>query len=264
LVWKKLSLAARAAGFGRARNLAAHAEEKFPEEKMKVQRFIRKTSAMTLIELIVVCFVVAILTILVLPMLARSRPRGSHISCYNNLKQTALAYKIWAFDNNDKFPMELSVTNGGTLELMETADAWKTFQVMSNELITPKVIFCWEDSTHSGYATNWTTDLKNKISYFIGRDATDTNYAAILSGDGNFLLNNSAVKPGPFSATTNDSFTWDTTRHVNVVKTSWFTQRKTGTGNLGLADGSVQSTGNSSLKNYLSQTGFATNRFVVP
>jgi len=38
------------------------------------------------------------------------------ISCSNNLKQLGLAYQVWAGDNDGKFPMAVSVANGGALE----------------------------------------------------------------------------------------------------------------------------------------------------
>ncbi len=232
-------------------------------ECMKTHCSTKTNQAMTLIEAVVVIFVIEFLVMVLLPAIT-SRRHISRISCSNNVKQVLLAYKIWAGDNHDKFPMEVSITNGGAMELMNTADAWKTFQVMSNELSTPKVIYCPEDSLRASAATNWGDDLKNKISYFIGCDATDTNSFAILSGDSNFLLNNSAVKPSQISVTTNDSLAWDTTRHVSVVKTSWFTERKTGYGNLGLADGSVMGMTSSQLAHQIQQTGLATNRLVIP
>jgi hypothetical protein len=184
--------------------------------------------------------------------------------CTNNLKQTGLAYKIWAGDNHDKYPMEISVTNGGAMELMTTPDAWKVFQVMSNELSTPKVIYCPEDSLHGSAATNWGDDLKNKISYFIGVDANDALPSAILSGDGNFLLNDAPANYGFVNVISNATLAWDTTRHGGETKQGWFTKVKTGTGNIGLADGSVQSLSQSGLTNQLHQTGFVTNRFFIP
>ena len=219
---------------------------------------------MTLIEAVVVIFIIAFLALILLPALQPRNNRCQKIACTNNLKQLGLAYKIWAGDNNDKYPMGIFITNGGALELMNTPDAWKVFQVMSNELSTPKVIYCPEDAQHGGFATNWGDDLKNKISYFIGLDANEARPAAILSGDGNFLLNNAPANHGFVNAAANASLAWDTTRHGGEMKQGWFTKTKTGAGNLGFVDGSVQGLSQSSLTNQLQQTGFATNRFFIP
>src|ERR1043165_7756257 len=101
---------------------------------MKTHCSKQRNQAMTLIEAVVVIFVIAFLVMMFLPALLSPRHGAKRINCASNLKQLGLAYKIWAGDNNDKYPMEVSVTNGGTMELLNTADAWQTFQVMSNEL----------------------------------------------------------------------------------------------------------------------------------
>ena len=219
---------------------------------------------MTLVEVVIAIFIIVLLAAMFLPTLGPTHRRSSRIGCINNLKQLGLAYKIWEGDNGDKYPMQVSTNNGGAMELMNTPDAWKVFQVMSNELSTPKVIYCPEDSMHISAATNWGDDLKNKISYFIGLDATETNPASILSGDGNFELNNSPANHGFVKATFNDTLSWDTTRHGGEIKQGWFTKTKIGTGNIGLADGSVQSLNQTGLTNQVHQTGFATNRFFIP
>lgn len=232
---------------------------------MKTRCSNQRNQALTLIEAIVVIFVIGFLVMLLLPALARPRHRHSPlISCINNLKQLGLAYKIWAGDNNDHYPMDVSVTNGGAMEFMNTADAWRTFQVMSNELNTPKVIYCPEDSLRASYATNWGDDLKNKISYFIGLDATQNNPANLLSGDGNFILNNSPANHGFVNIAAADSLAWDATRHGRAIKQGWFSKTKIGRGNIGLADGSVQTTTSTGLTNQINQTSLATNRLFIP
>jgi hypothetical protein len=87
------------------------------------------------------------------------------------------------------------------------------FMVMSNELSTPKVLYCPSDNVHTmnnGYATNFSyTDLlgiatpavngkpavqvgepaggtaASKISYFINGDATEANPQDVMTGDDN-------------------------------------------------------------------------------
>jgi type II secretory pathway pseudopilin PulG len=177
---------------------------------MKPHCLKQRSRAMTLVEAVVVIFVIAFLVLMILPALAPRHGGGQRINCTNNLKQLGLAYRISEGDNRDKYPMELSVTNGGTLELLGGPDAWKTFQVMSNELSTPKILFCPEDLEHAGYATNFGADLKNKISYFIGLDASEANPNLLMSGDDHFLVHNSPVKPGVVEMTANTSVTWST------------------------------------------------------
>ena len=219
---------------------------------------------MTLIEAVVVIFVIAFLVMMFLPAIIRPPHHHSHISCVNNLKQLGLAYKIWAGDNNDRYPMEVSVTNGGAMELVMTADAWKVFQVMSNELCTPKIIYCPEDSLHAGIATNWGDDLKTKISYFIGLDATNSLPTTLLAGDDNFILNRAPAKSGLINVSSSDLIEWNATRHGNTTRQLWRTKSKASSGNLLLNDGSVQMVSQSGLTNQISQTGVATNRLVIP
>src|SRR6266478_5107680 len=98
-----------------------------------------------LIELLLVVLGLGILASFVLPQLARRNARSSRISCANNLKQVGLSFRTWSLDNNDRYPAQVSVTNGGTMELVESGQAWVHFLVMSNELSTPRILMCPEE-----------------------------------------------------------------------------------------------------------------------
>jgi competence protein ComGC len=97
--------------------------------------------ALTLVEVVVTIFALAVLVAMLLPAFARAKTKGGPNYCVNNLKQIGLAYRIWAGDNDGKYPFERSVTNGGTLELNSGRNAWLNYLVMSNELSTPKFWF---------------------------------------------------------------------------------------------------------------------------
>ena len=122
-------------------------------------------SAFTLFELLLVLAVVVALTAVILPALAKAKG-GSRITCYNNLKQVGLAFRVWAGDNKDQFPMQVSTNEGGAMELCLAGDVLAIFRSMSNELSTPKVLLCPEDKQRH-YGTNFGHGLqRGNISYF--------------------------------------------------------------------------------------------------
>ncbi len=209
-------------------------------------------TGMTLFEVGVVIAIMVILAALLLPAIIPGRQKPAYgIYCINNLKQVGLAYRIWEGDNSDVYPIGISLTNGGSMEMAQTGNVMQTFQVMSNELSTPVILICPEDKARIR-AANFTELANSNISYFVGVDATnEANPRAFLSGDCNFEINGNSVKPGLLSYGAGTSISWDRTRHKS-------------SGNLGFADGSVQSASTAELRNHLKQTGLATNRFAIP
>ncbi len=130
-------------------------------------------------------------------------------------------------------------------------NVWLNYLVMSNELSTPKLLICPADTERFPPATNFSTDLVGKISYFVGLNASLNFPQAVLSGDDNFEINGVPVKSGLLQLSTNHATAWTFARHKFA-------------GNIGLADGSAQQLSNSGLTNLLHQTGLATNRLAIP
>jgi prepilin-type processing-associated H-X9-DG protein len=218
---------------------------------MKPRLSNQQNAALTLVEVTIVIAVLVIVVALILPALAMAKRKTSHISCANDLKQVGIAFRLWEGDNNGKYPMVVSVTNGGAMELIATGNVAACFQVMSNEVNTPKILLCPED-TRRVYATNFSTGFGNtNISYFVGLDAVESKPQMILVGDDNLTVGGVRVQPGILNFRTNATVGWTKERHQ-------------GNGNTGLADGSVQQLTQDGLRQAFQQTGIATNRLAIP
>jgi prepilin-type N-terminal cleavage/methylation domain-containing protein len=61
-------------------------------------------NAFTLIEILVVIAIISILAALLFPVLSSAKNRSKQIGCANNLKQVALAFQMYAADNDGRLP----------------------------------------------------------------------------------------------------------------------------------------------------------------
>jgi competence protein ComGC len=232
---------------------------------MKTHCSIRRNHGLTLVELVVVIFGIAFLVALLLPALAAAKYKHSGLSCVNNLQEIGLAYRIWEGDNGDLYPTSVSVTNGGAMESAATGDVAAVFQVMSNELSTPKILVCPLDTTHT-LATNFVNGFSAKnISYFAGLDATnDSNPQMLLLGDNNFSVDGVPAKSDLLKVSTNSMVAWLPGRHPFYQPHFWESAPKHFSGNAAMNDGSVQQFRSDAFQNALVHTGLATNRFAIP
>jgi prepilin-type processing-associated H-X9-DG protein len=232
----------------------------------------QKTKGFTLIDLLIVVAVLLILGVILISTMELNTTPSRHVRCTGNLKQVGLAFRIWSGDQQDTFPQSVSITNGGAMEAALSGNVAAVFQVMSNQLMTPKILLCPTDKKRIQATTfdqsdpligKWRGNIlfggNTNLSYFFGLDAKDTSPEMFLSGDDNFLIGGThkgevGGKPPPagiLSLTTNTPIAWADTRHERQ-------------GNVGLADGSVQGFSSSALRNALANTGVETNRLALP
>jgi len=234
-----------------------------------MKSILRHKKAFTLIELLVVIAIIAILAAMLLPALAAAKRKAQKINCVNNLHQIGTAFKVWEGDNGDRYPMGVGTAKGGALENVLSARSvavnittypasgiTNVFCVMSNELSTPKVLYCTSDSAPGrNVATNFSqlgtanpggaTAGTNYIRYFICGDAADAYPQMILSGDRNIGTVDSAT-PGAYS--TAIYCTGGTGWPFSGKNWAWSAaDLHLKTGNILMADGSVQQTTPASL-----------------
>jgi prepilin-type N-terminal cleavage/methylation domain-containing protein len=240
----------------------------------------RQNTAFTLIELLVVVVIIAILATFSLSALARTKPQAQRITCSNNLKQVGLAFRTWANNHNGNNPMQvagggttLPANDAGGAAGVATAGAsylWHVYRSMSNELSTPKILFCPSESdstkvTATTFASSVTGTTASQtpyngnknVSYFVGWEAQETTPTMFLTGD-------HSVGPGVAGQNIAASNSWsnvgmalgtNATSNPPLVAAWTDSSQHQKQGNVGLGDGSVQGYSVVSMRTALANSG---------
>jgi hypothetical protein len=147
-----------------------------------------------------------LLPAMLLPALAKAKTRAQEINCVSNMKQIGLSFRVWALDNNDLFPFNVSTNNGGTLELCSPGpggfdlNGYHHLRVMSNEFSVTRILCCPADSRKP--ASDFSNLTAQNVSYQVrsGTNVSDVNPEELLATcpfHGHNLTADGAVLRGP-------------------------------------------------------------------
>ena len=127
------------------------------------------------------------------PLSSLAKSRAKRIECVGDLRETGLAFHLFANDHGGKFTTQVSTNDGGSLEFVtagyQISDntfyfSFQHFRPLASALVTPKLLACPAD-LERWPATNFNQFNNQNLSYDIGLKADPNIPSAILAADRN-------------------------------------------------------------------------------
>jgi prepilin-type processing-associated H-X9-DG protein len=199
---------------------------------MRLHGYRRTDPGLTLVEVVVVIFAFFVLAATLLAAVNAPRVRNS-VGCVNHLKQLALAFA--------QSPATAIATGNVLTVSGGKGIAESIFQGMSNELASPRILVCPGDRARIPVGSFANPITARNASYFINLDSHEASPQSVLFGDDNLENHGRRVQSGLFQVSSNRLMSWTIERHGF-------------SGNVALADGSVQAVKSAGLNRIFSGT----------
>jgi type II secretory pathway pseudopilin PulG len=216
---------------------------------------ISKRHAFTVIELLVVIVIIVFFAGMLLPSFTGGPRRSNGSYCLNNQRQIGLVLLLFNSDHEGKYPWQLSVTNGGSMESISGGHVFPHIRSFAGYLSSndARLYVCPADKERRLAASPTSMNDEN-ISYFLNIDVFATSNTAnfALTGDRQLQTNGHAVKPGLLGLSTELNLNW----------TQPAVHRSGGI--LGFVDGHVQFVKTNALDAMLQFAAASSNRLCVP
>jgi prepilin-type N-terminal cleavage/methylation domain-containing protein len=216
-----------------------------------------KISGLTLIEVLVVIFVLAILAAMLLPALVGGGPHSTPktILCEENQRQIAVGFIMWKEDNAGKFPWQISSTNNGTMEFISDGQASSQFRAILDYVKGYKTYICPTDTIKHAATNNGSFNDEN-VSYFVNFNSGTNDMVSIFTGGRHLEANYKPVKPGLFVYSNSMAMNWTLELHGKI--------KAAPIGVISFLDGHGEVVRGLNLNSIFQRQGSTTNRLAVP
>lgn len=163
-----------------------------------------------MIEMLLVIAIIGILASRLWPALAKAKPKVRQTQCLSNLKQTGIAFHMFAHDHDNLFPMQVPSHNGGSLEYSRSGQAFRHFEPLAKTVGNPKLFVCPADDRIA--APNWQQFNNSHLSFFVGVDAKMRYPNSLLAGDRN-ISQDSVIRSNVLQTNYATTVGWTTNIH---------------------------------------------------